>query len=82
MSFAAKTEDTCGTSGVVVESFECFKVSPEGRIKDNPSCKGSIQGGTLTIGNSAGADLIRWTIRGTDASNNATRKTCEVSVSP
>jgi hypothetical protein len=82
IAFAATTEDTCGSSGVVVENFECFKIAPEGRIKDNPSCKGSIQGGTLTIGNSAGADLIRWTILATDASGNPARKTCEVSVSP
>ena len=82
ITFAATAEDTCGASGVVVESFECFKVTPEGRIKDNPSCKGSIAGSTLTIGNSAGADLIRWRIRAADGSANAALKTCEVSVSP
>jgi hypothetical protein len=82
ISFTATTQDVCGTAGVVVERFECYKIAPEGRIIDNPSCKGSINGGTLTIGNSAGADLIRWFLASTDASGNVTRKTCEVSVSP
>ena len=82
ITFTAAAEDTCGASSVVVEFFECFKVTPEGRIKDNPSCQGSIQGNTLTIGNSAGADLIRWRLRAADGSANAALKTCEVSVSP
>ena len=81
ISFKATAADTCSlTPTVVVESFECFKVSPEGRIKDNPSCKGSILGDTLTIGNSAGADLIRWTTLATDPAGNVARKICEVSV--
>ena len=80
MSFTATAADACSTPTVVVESFECFKVSPEGRIKDNPSCKGSIAGDTFIVGNSAGADLIRWTTLATDPAGNVARKICEVSV--
>jgi len=81
ISFKATATDTCGPApAVVVENVECFKESPKGRIKDNPSCKASIQGDTLTIGNSAGADLIRWSARTADAAGNPTTKTCEVRV--
>ena len=80
-SFKATAADTCGPApAVVIETFNCFKVSPYGRIKDNPSCQVTIQGDTLTIEKSGGVDLIQWSARTTDAAGNVGRKTCEVRV--
>ena len=81
IAFRATASDTCGAPpAVVISNVQCFKVSPDGREKANPSCKASVQGDTLTIGNSAGADLIRWQTGTTDAVGNVGSKTCEVRV--
>ena len=80
-AFKAAAADTCGPApAVVIDSFNCFKVSPYGRVKDNPSCQVTIQGDTLTIEKSGGVDLIQWSTRATDGAGNVGRKTCEVRI--
>ena len=81
VAFKATAADTCGPApAVVIASVDCFKVSPHGRVKDNPSCKVTIQGDTVTIDKTGGVDLIQWTTRATDAAGNVGQKTCEVRV--
>jgi hypothetical protein len=82
-SFTATAADSCGpTSAVVIESYQCFKVHPNGTLNSNPSCKVAMQGDTLTIEKTGGADLIRWSARTTDGVGNVGQRTCEVSVHP
>ena len=80
-AFKAAAADTCGPApAVVIDSFNCFKVSPYGRVKDNPSCQVTIQGDTLTIDKSGGVDVIQWSTRATDGAGNVGRKTCEIRI--
>ena len=81
IAFKATAADSCGPApAVVIESADCFKVRPAGRVKDNRSCKVAIQGDTLTIKNSGGVDVIQWSIRTADGAGNVGRKTCEVRI--
>jgi hypothetical protein len=81
VAFKATAADTCGPAEpVVIESADCFKEAPEGRVKDNPSCKLTIQGDTLTIENTGGVDIVQWTTRSADGFGNVGRKTCEIRI--
>jgi hypothetical protein len=80
-AFTATAGDTCGAaSAPLIESFQCFKVRPDGDIKSNPSCQVAIQGDTIRIDKAAGGDLIRWSARATDGTGNVGQRTCEVRV--
>jgi len=80
IAFRATATDSCGPApAVVIENFECFKVKKHGPVKV-ASCKVAIQGDTLRINKTGGADLIRWRTRAADAASNVGGKTCEVSI--
>ena len=81
VAFKATSADSCGPApAVVVESVDCFKVSPHGRVKDNPSCKVAIQGDTVMIDKTGGVDVIQWSTRAADGAGNVGRKTCEIRI--
>ena len=81
VTFKATAADTCGAAPTVsIASVDCFKVTPYGRVKDNPSCHFTLQGDRVTIDPTGGVDVVQWTIRATDAAGNVGQKTCEVRV--
>ena len=60
-SFKATAADTCGPAPTVsIASVDCFKVTPYGRVKDNPSCHFTLQGDTVTIDPTGGVDVVQW----------------------
>jgi hypothetical protein len=80
IAFRATATDTCGPApAVVIENFECLKVKKNGQVK-KASCKVAIQGDTLRINKTDGANLIRWRTHAADAASNVGRQTCEVTV--
>jgi len=78
-NFYPAQHTTSPAPAVVIENFECFKVKKHGPVKV-ASCKVAIQGDTLRINKTGGADLIRWRTRAADAASNVGGKTCEVSI--
>jgi hypothetical protein len=81
VTFKATAADTCGAAPAVsIASVDCFKVTPFGRVKDNPSCQFTLQGDTVTFDPTGGVEVLQWTIRATDAAGNVAQKICEVRV--
>jgi hypothetical protein len=83
ISFAATATDTCDAEVVPeVLGFECFTFTKKGkRVDKGESCIVSALGDTLAIVDVGGVgDHVKWTVRATDGSGNASEVECETQV--
>ncbi len=82
ISFTATAIDTCGTAGVTITEFDCFKFTKKGkRIDKTGSCVVAISADTVTVHDSGGVgDHITWSVTAADGNGNTDTVTCEVEV--
>ena len=80
MTFRATATDSCGPApSVVIDTIDCFKLKND-RVEKEQACRASIQGDSVIIDTTGGADLVRWQTHAVDGANNVGRQTCEVLV--
>ena len=80
-SFTATAVDACSTARVVITDYSCFAINKLGKRISRADCKVAIAGDTITVYDAGGVSAqIVWSLRATDASGNASTRSCVLTV--